>query len=179
MVLTLYLRSRPEVIPLGASVLEIGAGLGLPSIDLSRRRPSDDVTATDGRRECVSHLAANAANAAPKIKIRHLDYADPSRNATTADVVIASDVCYLDSLVEPLARFLHTEKPRVTLIAAPTTRKHLYDLAANLIQLGAHVSEERFSLLASDAAADAAAAIHATHHRVLAVSWPPPDPPSL
>lgn len=173
LVLALYLRANADATSGARSVVELGAGLGLPSIDLARRGRAR-VTATDGRAQCVAHLRANAdAAGAARLETAVLDFDAPPPDALAgADLVIGSDVCYLDDQVAPLAALLAAARPRLALIAAPTTRSAVYDLAATLIDVGAAVTEERFALLSADADDAAPNDVHAAHFRVLAVRWP-------
>lgn len=172
LVLALYVRSRrTHERPL--NIVEIGAGLGVPSIDLARTTPHT-VTATDGRRECVAHLRANAA-CAPRLAVAEFEFGSPATAfLRSADLVIGSDVCYSRDHVQPLVALLAATRPPLALIAAPTTRSAVYALAAGLLGAGAALEEERFALLSAAADDDDGPGDDraASHFRVLAVRWP-------
>ena len=176
LVLSLYLRARPPpALARGAAavVLELGAGLGLPSIDVGLRFPLARVVATDALRDVVDLLRTNVGRVCPgRVRAACLDYAEPPPPPPSPDVVLGSDICYLDAHVASLAAYLTAVRPPLTIIAAPTTRSHVYELAATLLATGADVREERFDLLSSSAdAAPDPAAWHAAHFRILTIRY--------
>ena len=87
-------------------------------------------------------------------------------------MVLGSDICYLPEHAQNVCSLLKTLRPALSLIAAPTTRGAVYELARLLVAAGATVDEERFTLLDSDDQnPDPTAAKHASHYRILKVRW--------
>ena len=85
--------------PRNARVLELGAGLGLPGIDLARRAPVS-VTLTDGRLSLVDLLRSNAAAAVThegmgSVQVEQCEFAadENSKLGNAFDLVIGSDIC--------------------------------------------------------------------------------------
>ena len=88
----------------GARVLELGAGLGLPSLAAALR--GGDVLATDWAEDAVALLAANAArnHIALRAEVRRWD--EPERLDTGWDLVLAADVLYEQRNVDQLLALL-------------------------------------------------------------------------
>lgn len=77
----------------GKRFLEIGCGIGAPSLVLQRR--GADVVATDIHPQAEPFLAYNSAlNGLPAVPYRQLDWLEPLPTLGRFDVVIASDVMY-------------------------------------------------------------------------------------
>ncbi len=77
----------------GKRFLEIGCGIGAPSLVLQRR--GADVVATDIHPQAEPFLAYNAAlNGLPAVPYRQLDWLEPLPSLGRFDVLIASDVMY-------------------------------------------------------------------------------------
>ena len=78
----------------GARVVELGCGLGLPSIAAARR--GADVLATDGRPEALALLGRNADLNAVGIETAEVDWVDADRLVERGpfDLVLAADVLY-------------------------------------------------------------------------------------
>ncbi len=77
----------------GKRILELGCGIGLPSLVLQRRGAR--VVASDIHPLAESFLAYNAAmNELPAVHFRHLDWDTPLPTLGMFDVIIASDVMY-------------------------------------------------------------------------------------
>jgi predicted nicotinamide N-methyase len=193
-VLALFLRSGRgrgllAEIGEGARVLELGAGLGLPGLDLARAGLVQRVTLSDGNDRLVAQLRRAASRVHQKrgvppteLRVQRLDWSVASELAAVqeqraAEVCLGSDLCYKACDVEPLAAALDRMRSRLTLLAAPTTRVASDALAVRLGELGAAVREHTFTLVSSDA--DAAGGergeaheLHAAPFRVLEVRWP-------
>ncbi len=85
-------------------ILEIGAGLGLPSLVLHER--GANVTPSDVHPLAAEFFAENLArNRLSPLAYRILDWRDPG-NPGAFDVIIAADVLYEVANVEPLVRFV-------------------------------------------------------------------------
>jgi predicted nicotinamide N-methyase len=89
----------------GLDVLELGCGLGLPS--LVAARGGARVLATDWADDALRLLRANAARNGVALETRRLDWREPGALGTF-DLVLAADVLYerryVDVLVELLPR---------------------------------------------------------------------------
>jgi predicted nicotinamide N-methyase len=94
----------------GKRILELGCGIGLPSLVLQRR--GADVVASDAHPLAEVFLAYNAAlNALPALHYRQVRWEVPLPTLGQFDTIIASDVLYergqaeaLDALVQRHAR---------------------------------------------------------------------------
>ena len=78
----------------GRRVVELGCGLGVPSI--AAARAGADVLATDSSPEALELLARNAAANGVALETAAVDWAEPSRLVERApfDLVLAADVLY-------------------------------------------------------------------------------------
>jgi predicted nicotinamide N-methyase len=90
----------------GMRVLELGCGLGIPSLVAARRGAS--VTATDGSPDAVVFAAHNLALNDVEGEVAQADWREPGPLLDGApwDLVLASDVLYLRHNVEALLRLL-------------------------------------------------------------------------
>ena len=115
-------------------MLELGAGLGLPGLELAARA-GDAVTLSDSREALLGQLRREAAALQPEldaaggaIDVLELDWLDPARVAEAAakgyDLVIGSDICYANSApdVARLAGAIRQLGAPTTLLAAPAGR---------------------------------------------------------
>jgi predicted nicotinamide N-methyase len=93
--------------PAGARVLELGCGLGLPSI--AAARAGADVLATDGASDAVVFTAHSLALNGLEAEVAEVDWASQG-DALAArgpwDVVLAADVLYLQANVEIALRLI-------------------------------------------------------------------------
>ena len=87
-------------------VLELGAGLGLPSLAAAVR--GGDVLATDWSEDAVALLAANAARNGLALRAEVVRWDEPARFGSGWDLVLAADVLYeqrnADQLLDLLPR---------------------------------------------------------------------------
>ena len=127
----------------GSRVLELGAGLGLPSLAAAVR--GADVLATDWADDAVELLRANAARNAIPLRVERVRWDEPEPLLAGApwDLVLAADLLYerrnADALVELLPR-LGGE----TLLADPgrpfarsfLARFHVEEVAERVYRLG-------------------------------------------
>lgn len=160
-----------------SKVLELGAGLGLPGISLSRHTGVDSVTLTDARPKLLPVLESNAAGACPSadVHVKILEWGDgyftgdpelaTKRECGTTkssshladfveqfDVVIGSDVCYEEQSVPHLASLLSELHAPLSLLIGPAARPSMRKLAEVLAKTeGMHVEERLFTLVCSNA----------------------------
>jgi predicted nicotinamide N-methyase len=92
----------------GASgrVLELGCGLGLPS--LVAALAGADVLATDWADDAIALLERNAERVGARVQIRRWDWTGPSLGR--ADLVLAADVLYEERNVAPVLAALDTDE---------------------------------------------------------------------
>lgn len=84
------------------TALELGAGLGLPSLAASLR--GDRVIATDYEPDALAFAARNAAQNGLSLEVEALDYrAWPERHRRAHASILGSDLLYEARAVEPLA----------------------------------------------------------------------------
>jgi predicted nicotinamide N-methyase len=104
--------------PAGARVLELGCGLGLPS--LAAALGGADVLATDWSPDAVALLRRNAARNGISLAVEDVSWFDPGPLAARApwDLVLAADVLYERRNVSPLLALLPRLGPEI-LVAEP------------------------------------------------------------
>ena len=93
--------------PPGARVLELGCGLGLPSIVAARA--GAEVLATDGSSDAVAFAAHSLALNQTTGDVAHVAWAehgDELADRGPFDLVLAADVCYTAENADALARLL-------------------------------------------------------------------------
>jgi len=98
----------------GVRVVELGCGLGLPSLVAAARGAV--VTATDWAGDAVALLAQNAARNRLGLRAEARDWRDPW--AETFDLAIAADVLYEQRNVEPLVERLRELAPEALVALA-------------------------------------------------------------
>ena len=102
-------------------MLELGCGLGLPSIVAAREGAS--VLATDGSSDAVVFAAHSLALNELDGEVAEVDWATQG-DALVArgpwDVVLAADVLYLKASVEPRSRCCRGSWPRAARSGSPT-----------------------------------------------------------
>ena len=103
----LALAEEVAALPLaGRRVLELGCGLGLPSLAASLA--GADALATDWSPDAVALLRANAARNEVELEVESASWFEPDPLAARApwDLVLAADVLYERRNVEPLVALL-------------------------------------------------------------------------
>lgn len=97
----------------GLRVIELGCGLGLPS--LTAARAGATVLATDESPEALTLVARNAHANGLRVQTATVDWTEPEQIADRApfDVVLASDLLYENAAVAPLLSLL----PRLAPVA--------------------------------------------------------------
>jgi predicted nicotinamide N-methyase len=90
----------------GARVVELGAGLGLPSLAAALR--GGDVVATDWADDAVALLRANAARNHVRLRVERVRWDEPQllREEAPFDLVLAADVLYEARNAEQLLTLL-------------------------------------------------------------------------
>ena len=99
----------------GVSVVELGCGLGVPSI--AAARAGADVLATDASPEALSLLARNARANGVSLETAQVGWAQPEELVKRApfDLVLAADVLYERTNVALLLKLFPLLGPRIWL----------------------------------------------------------------
>jgi predicted nicotinamide N-methyase len=99
----------------GLRVVELGCGLGVPSIAAARAGAT--VLATDGSPEALTLLRRNAQANGARIETATIDWTQPDEllKRVPFDLVLAADVLYERSSVAPLLRLLPRLAPEALL----------------------------------------------------------------
>lgn len=91
----------------GKRILEVGCGIGLPSLLLNAKHA--DITATDYHPEVNGFLTRNALlNNNQSIEFERTDWADKNDKLGLFDLIIGSDLLYEDQHTSLLAEFIAT-----------------------------------------------------------------------
>ena len=122
----------------GRRVVELGCGVGLPSIVAALGRA--DVLATDWYADALAFVQANAAAAGARVETLLVDWADPPRDLLmrpAADLVVGADVLYEERNAAALAALV----PRILgargeLVVADPRRPHAPALLEMLTERG-------------------------------------------
>ena len=101
----------------GLRVVELGAGLGLPSLAAALR--GADVFATDWAEDAVALLAANAARNGIALRAEVVRWDEPERFGGGWDLVLAADVLYEQRNADQLLELLPRLGGREILLAEP------------------------------------------------------------
>jgi predicted nicotinamide N-methyase len=101
----------------GLRVLELGAGLGLPS--LAAALGGADVLATDWAEDAVALLRANAERNHVRLRAELVRWDDPARFGSGWDLVLAADVLYEERNADQLLQLLPRLDAREILLAEP------------------------------------------------------------
>lgn len=98
-----------------ARVLEVGCGLGLPSLVAAGRGAR--VLATDWAEDALQLLLLNASRNQLRLEVAHLDWASPANvlGRTPFDLVLAADVLYERRNVSPLLQLFAALRSEVLL----------------------------------------------------------------
>lgn len=89
--LALYLNDHKEIVK-GKTVLELGCGLGLPSLVASHL--GGDVLATDFHPDVEEYFRRNCRHSSVECRYKRLNWRENSSDIGQFDVVIGSDVLY-------------------------------------------------------------------------------------
>lgn len=124
----------------GASVLELGCGLALPSILAAKLGAK--VTALDYHPDVREFLASNLKrNKLDSVRYFECDWQNPenllAKSEEKFDFVIGSDILYERRHIEPVARsFAHFSHPQSKIILADPGRGYLQGAVDELKRLG-------------------------------------------
>ena len=173
--LSLFLRSGHLSLSPSSRVVELGAGIGLPSLDLARRpdHPAH-ITLTDARAKLLSlalqnidALRQNHVSVTAKLDVAPLQWGDaPGDNDLSAftggvDIAIGSDICYEEACVGPLAALLERLAAPLTLLIGPVGRSSYALLRQRLKASSMLRTEERLlSLVCNNADDHQPATVH-------------------
>jgi len=150
-------------LPASARVIELGAGLGLPGLDLARRGYA--VTLTDSRPPLLE-LAAHNAEATRReqqesgrtwatVSTAHLQWGNDSNviepKNDDFDYAIGSDICYEESSVPALAELIDSMRV-ATCVIGPATRPSMRALLHHLAEnTRLQVTERKLTLVCNNA----------------------------
>jgi predicted nicotinamide N-methyase len=98
-------------------VLELGAGLGLPSLAAALR--GADVLATDWAEDAVALLAANAVRNGVRLRAEVARWDEPQRFGAGWDLVLGADLLYEQRNAQQLLALLPRLDARQILLAEP------------------------------------------------------------
>jgi predicted nicotinamide N-methyase len=123
-------------------VLELGAGLGLPSFAAALR--GADVLATDWAEDAVTLLAANAARNGVRLRSQAVRWDEPARFGAGWDLVLGADLLYEQRNAEQLLELLPRLAAAEILLAEPgrpfakdfLARWHVEEIEDRLYRLG-------------------------------------------
>ncbi len=132
--------ARPGLWP-GRRVLELGCGLGLPSLVAARL--GADVTATDFHPHNGPLLLASAReNGLSRLRYERMDWRRPHLSGTF-DILLGSDLIYEGEMVQPLVDCVRRYcRPGGLLLFADPGRKHLQQACTALERAGFRSSLE-------------------------------------
>jgi predicted nicotinamide N-methyase len=120
-------------------VIELGAGLGLPS--LAAAKLGFEVLATDYEPDALRFLEENAALNETSVRTELMDMRAPSR-AERFTLILASDLLYEARQVVPLSRAVHELlAPGGTLMLSDPQRPHLTTFRHEMSELGFQSTE--------------------------------------
>ncbi|KGI77501.1 class I SAM-dependent methyltransferase [Oleiagrimonas soli] len=127
----------------GKRILELGCGLGLSSLVLSRR--GADITASDYHPLAAEFLDINSrGNRLPDIAFHALDWPVPAPELGLFDVIIGSDILYEAQHVPQLAEVLARHaKPCAEIVITDPGRGNANRLSRMLIEQGYALEVQR------------------------------------
>lgn len=122
-------------------ILELGCGLGLPSLVLQYR--GANITASDYHPVSQDFLAYNAElNALPEIPFMQLDWNQPHGPAQAFDLIIASDVLYAPDHPKLLIRAIqHLARPHANVLLSCPGRGYKNRFSRKMAKLGFTLQE--------------------------------------
>lgn len=138
--LGIYLAEHPELIK-GKTVLELGCGLGLPSLVATHL--GGDVLATDFHPDVEEYFQRNCRHSSLKCKYQRLNWREEKSEIGQFDVVIGSDVLYEAKHAREVARgLIKFVKPGGTIILSDPGRAYVQQFihAMNAENLGEEMS---------------------------------------
>lgn len=117
-------------------ILEIGCGIGLPSLLLNTKNA--DITATDYHPEVKSFLRRNTnLNHGKKIVFEQVNWTDTTDHLGLFDLIIGSDLLYEDQHIKQLAYFIYAHsKPSCEVILVDPGRGRKTKFSSLFAKLG-------------------------------------------
>jgi len=136
----------------GKRILELGCGIGLPSLVLQRR--GADVVASDIHPLAEPFLAYNSAlNGLPSVHFRQLDWEEPLPTLGDFDKIIGSDLLYERDHPEALAAVIERHaRPQAEVVLTDAGRGHTSAFSREMEALGFDVEESHHPLENADGA---------------------------
>lgn len=133
-------------------ILELGCGLGLPSMTLQHR--GADITASDYHPESQQFLSHNAQlNNLPEIPFLQLDWNNPQGPRQAYDLIIASDVLYDPGHPRLLARAIqHLASPSAQVLFSCPGRGYKNRFSRKMAKLGFALTETPVPFSSADTA---------------------------
>lgn len=130
----------------GKRILELGCGLGVPSLVLQGRHA--DVTASDHHPLAESFLTHNARrNDLPPLAYRDLDWGAIDDTLGRFDLIIGSDLLYERGQARRLARLIaNLDKPGTEVIISDPGRGNAARLTRDLREEGYTATDERLAM---------------------------------
>lgn len=143
--LSIYLSDNPFLIQ-GKAVLELGCGLGLPSIVATQLGAK--VIATDFHPDVEEYFLRNCRHTNITCSYERLNWREDNPNLGQFDVVIGSDVLYESKHPKEVAQgLLRYVKPRGKVLLSDPGRNHLQQFMNAMNELG---HQENLSTVAVD-----------------------------
>lgn len=130
----------------GKRILELGCGIGLPSLVLQRR--GAEVIASDIHPLAEPFLAYNSAlNELPSVHFRQLDWSEPLPSLGSFDKIIGSDLLYERDHPELLAAVVGRHAaPHAEVVLTDAGRGHTSAFTREMAELGFQVDEQHHDL---------------------------------
>lgn len=144
-VLALFLRAHDLIL---GDVVELGAGCGLPGIDVARRGVARSVTLTD---VMLALAEANAQQNGADVRVARYDWSETATACNFAcDVLLGADVCYSPLHADLLAGVVRDTEAPIAVFASLATRSDFGTLV-KLLEAKFAVTEHAITLLCHDA----------------------------
>lgn len=121
--LSIYLNDHPELVK-NKTVLELGAGLGYPSLVATQL--GANVLCTDYHPDVEEYFQRNCRHSNIACKYQRLNWRDPNQDIGLFDVVMGSDVLYESKHAREVARgLIHFLRPGGKILLSDPGRNYL------------------------------------------------------
>ena len=149
-VLALFLRAHADLVR-DQMVVELGAGCGLPGIDVARRAVARSVTLTDVPPAMLALAKSNAQQNGADLNVARFDWSEHATSCNFAcGVLLGADVCYSPLHADLLARVVRDTEAPIAVFASLATRSDFGTLV-KLLEAKFAVTEHAITLLSHDA----------------------------
>ena len=149
-VLALFLRAHADLVR-DQVVVELGAGCGLPGIDVARRGVARSVTLTDVPPAMLALAESNVQQNGADVNVARFDWSETATACNFAcDVLLGADVCYSPLHADLLARVVRDTEAPIAVFASLATRSDFGTLV-KLLEAKFAVTEHAITLLCHDA----------------------------